>query len=272
MHHINLNVKYKNGDVFTIYPLGDFHIGHKSCRLDKLQANIEEIKKDDTAFVILLGDLAECIVPGDKKRFRYDQIHDAFVQNVGTLPTAYLDYLKELLEPIKSKIIASHNGNHEDSLLKYYYRDINAELCGYLGVPYVPGHLFTKINFSYETGGHQKSIIINSAHGHKSGYKTGSKVNFMEDLPSWIDANLILRGHSHSLFCNKKIKIGPNSRNTKIVQKEILVAHCGSYLEAYKSGSKTYAEDSDMAPTTIGILKIFIEFGNDEYTLSYLIR
>lgn len=272
MHHINVSKKYKSGDVFTLIPIGDLHIGNASCDIGKLEENIKEIAEDDTALVILLGDLAECIVPADKKRFDFDEIHPMFKRHVKTLPTAYLKYLVKLLTPIKDKILCSHNGNHEDSLLKYYFQDLNDQLCESLGINCSPGQAFTKINFSYGSGGHQQSIMVNSAHGHKAGRRTGSKVNFMEDMPAWIEADIIVRGHSHSLFCNKTVRLVPNPRNTKTLKKEILVAHCGSYLSTYTSGNTTYAEDSDYPPSAVGILRIYVELTDKDYSLSYKIK
>lgn len=198
MQHVNVALKYKSGDVFTIYPLGDLHVGNASCDMKKFEESINEIKNDDSAIVVMMGDLAECIVPADKKRFNFDEIHPMFQPKIATLPSAYLEYLTDILNPIKNKIIGIHKGNHEGALLKYYFRDIIAELCGNLGVKYLPGMAFTKINFSYLTGGHQQSLIMNTSHGHKAGRKSGAKVNFMEDLPSWIDAQVILRGHCFS--------------------------------------------------------------------------
>jgi predicted phosphodiesterase len=272
LQHVNVALKYKGGDVFTIYPLGDLHVGNASCDMKKFEESINEIKNDDSAIVVMMGDLAECIVPADKKRFNFDEIHPMFQPKIATLPSAYLEYLTDILNPIKNKIIGIHKGNHEGALLKYYFRDIIAELCGNLGVKYLPGMAFTKINFSYLTGGHQQSLIMNTSHGHKAGRKSGAKVNFMEDLPSWIDAQVILRGHSHSLFCNKTIRIGPNAQNTKLIKKEVLVGHTGSFLSTYVSDNTTYAEDQDYAPSPIGTLKIFVELNNGSYDLSYKIK
>jgi predicted phosphodiesterase len=240
--------------------------------MKKFEDAIEDIKNDDTAKVILMGDLAECIVPSDKKRFNFDEIHPIFQSSISTLPSAYLEYLTDILNPIKNKIIGIHQGNHESALLKYYFRDIIAELCGRLDVKYLPGMAFTKINFSYLTGGHQQSVLINSAHGHKAGRKDGSKVNFMDDMRAWLDADVILRGHSHSLFCNKTVRMETNPKNTKIIMRDVLVGHAGSFLSTYTTNNTTYAEDQDYPPAPIGRLKIFVELDDTTHTLSYNIK
>lgn len=271
MHHINVNYEYQGPTQFTFYPVGDFHIGNAACDLKKVENTIEGIAKTKNSFVILMGDLAENILPNDK-RFNADEIHPRFKSFYKTLPTEYLSYLVNLLTPIKDKIITIHDGNHEETLQKYYFRNLSAELAGHLNTKYTPAQTFTKIQFEYPNkGGHMKSLVINTAHGHQAGRSTGSKVNFMENAVAWIDADIILRGHSHSLFANKTSRMGVNPRNSKLVRKEIIVGHTGSALETYTSNATTYAERADYRTNTDGFMKIFIDVDLDEIRLSYLI-
>lgn len=271
MHHINVNFKYHGEERFTVYPIGDMHIGNIGCDIPLYKEAIKEVENDPNGIVILMGDLAENILPNDK-RFTLSEIHPLFINQTQTLPTAYLDFLVETLSPIKEKIIGIHRGNHEETLLKYYYRDICAELAGLLGTKYIPAQAFTKLSFEYTGGGgHKKSVIINSAHGHQSGRMTGGKVNFMENAAGWIDADLVLRGHSHSLFATKSLRMGVNPRNNKLIEKEVVVGHTGSFLSTYSSGATTYAEKSDYRPPAKGMMKIFIDVSLDKIKLSYQI-
>ena len=271
MHHINVNYEYHNQKQFSFFPLGDFHIGNAACDLNKIESTVEQIAKTKDSFVILMGDLAEYIMPSDK-RYNHDEIHPRFRQYYQTLPSEYLNYLINLLTPIKEKIITIHDGNHEETLQKYYYRNISAELAGALGTKYTPAQTFTKVQFQYpNNGGHVKSIVINTSHGHQSGRTTGSKVNFMENAVSWIDADIILRGHSHSLFANKTTRMGTNPRNSKIIKKEIIVGHTGSALDTYTSNTTTYAERADYRMNTEGFMTIFIDVDIKNIRLSYQI-
>jgi hypothetical protein len=271
MQHINCSYEYQGEETFSLYAISDLHLGNASCDKKLFETTINEVEKDDNAIVLFLGDLAECITPSDK-RFCYEEIDPEFQSKISVLPTAYKDWLLERLSPISEKIIGMHSGNHEQALQRYAFRDLTAELAGALDTKYITASCFTKLQFSYpNNGGHVQSVTINSAHGHQSGRKTGGKVNAMEDFPAWIDAEILLRAHSHSLFATKTIRIQPNPRNTKVVEKEIIVGHTGSFFSTYNTDNSTYAEQQDYPPSKKGCLRIFITISKDKKSLSYMI-
>ena len=44
-----VNVPYKTGDVFSLYPIGDVHLGSVNCDKDLFDATIKRIRDDPKA-------------------------------------------------------------------------------------------------------------------------------------------------------------------------------------------------------------------------------
>lgn len=115
---------------YTLYDTGDWHLGPLTCHFDGLCAMIEKIAEDDSAFVVLKGDLTDAIVPGDK---RYAHTGMDFKRLLLT-PMEQADKVVEILRPIRHKILTSVIGNHE-------YTNINTinstkYICDQLGFHY----------------------------------------------------------------------------------------------------------------------------------------
>jgi len=111
-----------------LFFLGDFHIGNKACNIEALERDIALVRENKNARVILMGDFVEGIDPKDK-RFNIDDIDEA----LNTITRQHLK-VRKLLRPIKDKIYAIIEGNHEFSVRSSGY-DITEILSEDLNVP-----------------------------------------------------------------------------------------------------------------------------------------
>ena len=58
---------YAPGQTFRLVPLGDIHLGSANCDTGALWRTILDIKQDENARVIVMGDVIEAIGPKDKR-------------------------------------------------------------------------------------------------------------------------------------------------------------------------------------------------------------
>ena len=56
-------------DVFTLFPIGDVHMGAKNCAEKHLRKYIDHIQKTPMSAWVGGGDYCECIKPSDMKRY-----------------------------------------------------------------------------------------------------------------------------------------------------------------------------------------------------------
>jgi len=240
MYKISKDIKIgKTVNQIEIIPTGDWHLGSVNCNRRKLKEYLEYIRITPNCYLIGMGDLVDCILPKDK---RYDASGD--FRNLDELKQETL----ELLKPIRDKIIVLLTGNHEIKLQKEGYGDPIKWLCSELKVPYGGFSCFIKIHAIPDT--HRKSLIIFAHHGFFSGRKRGSKINNIEDLSAYWDADIFLAGHSHDIFSSRKVKIGwAGSR-------DLLFINTGSFVETASWRTSNYSEIHGFPPQRLGVVKV----------------
>lgn len=239
----------------SLYFLGDFHVGSTNTDYKALEKKIDEIKEIPNAFAVLTGDLAECIEIKDK-RFNIASVDKRFYTRLGDLSTAQFEYVKNLLEPISSKILCAVKGNHENKIITEYSHDVHLDLCRNLKIPDIgtTGFLVLKLNREQY---HAPNLTVFLTHGWASGRLTGNKVNLTESLANSFSADIYINGHTHSLWVSNKsfISVAGNGIKTK----DKWFGNSGSFLKTYDEDGNCYAEKECLPPTKIGCLlfKIF---------------
>jgi predicted nucleotidyltransferase len=107
-------------DLVTLYPLGDWHLGSEHCDVKLIKKQIETIKQDKTARVILMGDLAETATKESVGAGVYEQSENAQQQMMK---------VKNLLYDIRHIIDGAVTGNHEERIYKQSGFDLTLYLC-----------------------------------------------------------------------------------------------------------------------------------------------
>lgn len=90
-------------DKVKIVTLADLHIGDKYCDLKLVKSWIDEIKNNEDMYCILNGDLMNNAIKSSVSNVYEDVM----------TPKQQLHYVREMLEPIKDKILLITTGNHE---------------------------------------------------------------------------------------------------------------------------------------------------------------
>jgi len=250
-----VKIPYSEGDTIKLHPWGDFHLLSASCDTTALFAKREEIINDPLSYFLFMGDGAECITPNDP-RWNAGGIDWNILSHgdIDNIPDITKEYLGDFFQPLAQKCVGYHRGNHEASVDKHCQTNISTSVMLNAGISldlYSEGMAFTRLVFD-DGKKHTQSIVINSAHGRQAGEQDGAKINKMKRALSYFRCDILVRGHSHSLFTSPSEWLCPNESHTKLVTHRGYVGHTGSYMRAYEHDTTCYAEVADYPPTTIG--------------------
>jgi len=238
----------------TIIPIGDVHYGNINVDLAKFKETIEYIRTKENCYAILMGDMCEAIIMADK-RFDIESVAPELRARVGDITFAQYENMRDMLMPIKHKILLSIRGNHGDNLRTRYNTDFDAWMCKELAVPMAGYSAFLKVKLD-RSQFHAETLTFFVHHGIMSSRMTGAKVNAVEKLSESFVADIYLNGHSHDLFCTIKVQLSAAGKHIKENRKYF--AHTGTFLKTYVEGNLSYAERALYPPLKTGVLKFTI--------------
>jgi predicted phosphodiesterase len=226
-------------ELITLYPLGDWHLGSEHCDVKLINKQINEIKKDQTARIILMGDLAETATKESVGAGVYEQEQNAQQQMMR---------VKNLLYDVRHLIDGVVTGNHEERIYKTSGFDLSLYLCQMLEIE--NKYMRYQGVVGYVIG--QRSYLVNVWHGSGGGGSAGASLNRLQKQSEYVLADIYLMGHVHKRQVHTKQMIIPNPRYEK---KEIIMQYfvaTGSSLDYENS----YAESAGMTPSQKGFTKI----------------
>ena len=140
-----------------VYAIGDVHVGSREFNERTVRRKIEIIKNDSFGVVSLCGDLGDYGLKNSKTNVYQETMS----------PIAQRDYIYELFEPIKDKIIACVPGNHEERLVREVGICPMYDLCVLWGIPeiYRENIAITRLVFGKLKGQQQNSFVGLTTHG-----------------------------------------------------------------------------------------------------------
>lgn len=187
-----------------LVPLADFHIGCRDVAIDAIRGYIEWIKNRNNAFTVLNGDMLNCATK-DSSAELYDDL---------TTPDAAYAVARELLMPIKNRILMITRGNHEEAIYRKSGADYMARLAYDLGdIPYRPDGGMVGIRLSTDGGSHNIMCWVYATHGWGGARTIGAKVKKAQDLLPVANADIYVISHDHTQNINRgNILEPPRSR------------------------------------------------------------
>lgn len=251
----------KHGQTFTLYPLGDVHLGSANCDVDLFTRTVNAIRQDPAARWIGLGDYCEWITIRDP-RWHAGGIDEKIINlaNLDRIGDRYVEVMSDLLHPIMDKCWAFGDGNHEQKFAEFHQTNLSMRILERAGAP---GDLYsgwagmTRVVFE-DDNQHRAATHIYHSHGWQGGRMSGAKVNQMEKLLAWIDADIYLHGHSHSRFIVPVDRLRTNHAFTKVKADKTYVAHTGSFLKTYQQDTVSYSERAGYPPTSLGTVRFHL--------------
>ncbi len=183
-------------EVLELHTFADEHIGDDHCDMDRLRERIEYIKNNPNAYCIMNGDILDYA-----SRSSIGDIETREFNIMGQLEVAV-----ELFSPIKDKIIAITNGNHEARGYRKEGFDMSKMIAMQLGIvdKYTPTSAMIFLHFGTSAKnqggdrGHSAQLYtIYVYHGSGGGRKEGAKAIRLADMAGIIDADIYIHSHTH---------------------------------------------------------------------------
>lgn len=286
MKTITKNIEYPSrSDTFKICPLFDVHLGSLACDEKLLKRDIAEIERTKNALVILGGDMIDAVNHMDTKRYVPSKLAP-WCRGSDDVMMEQIDMLTKYLAPIRDKIVAVIEGNHESAASKHNARSIFRDICGRiagldgrasqiaLGVEGFLVLRFVRKSPGQKVKGASWPMVIYARHGYGGGRKKGGKINNLADLLYAYDCDLALSGHIHDKLYTSVVRTGP-SRNGGFVTKEIHGVSCGTYLSPYIAPTKqgmpqnTYGQRGGYFPSTLGRPRITVRPSKRQMSITF---
>jgi len=190
-------------NVVYLVPLSDLHIGSGGFPEENVAGYIEWILEHDNAYTILNGDIINAATK-DTAAELYDDL---------ITPDKAYAKARDLLMPIKDRVLMITRGNHEENIYKKVGVDFCARLAYDLGCEdkYQPDGGLCGIRLGLNN--HHAMCWIYAVHGWGGARTIGAKVKKAQDLALVADADIYVLSHDHTENVNRgNIMRPPRSR------------------------------------------------------------
>lgn len=235
-----------------LIPLADLHIGCRQSAVDIIRGYLDWIKTHANAFTILNGDLMNCATKDSTPELYEDLI----------TPDEEYKVLRQLLLPIKDKILMITRGGHEEAIFRRVGCDYMARLAYDLGdIDYRPDG--GMVGMKLTRNNHSALFKTYATHGWGGARTIGAKVKKSEDLAIAVDADCYVLSHDHTqnihrlnylslpkshLSCKKPVYLRKERK---------LLINTGGFIEY--SG---YIQRKGYSPQDIGTPRVRMELKN----------
>ena len=226
----NLSKKLKS---LELHLFADEHIGDNNCDIERLKERINYVATHDNAYCVLNGDILDY----------------ASRSSIGDIETRQFNIMEqiqtgvELFAPIKDKILAITNGNHENRAYKKEGIDISKLVAMQLGIEdkYSPTSAFIFLRFGELSSHYHNNPVcytIYMLHGSGGGRKEGAKAIRLADMASICDADVMIHSHTHLPMIMKQGFFRVDYQNSTVANHTKLFVntasnlHYGGYGEA----------------------------------------
>ena len=234
-------------ETLEIYPLGDVHIGDPQKDRKRLNQYMQEVQAEDNRYVIVNGDIINNAV-------RHG-VSDIYIEELN--PNEQIDRAVALLEPIKHKILAITEGNHENRTYRNDGILVMYQVAQRLGIPHVYSEgsylIFVKFGKSMGRDYRKMPYAIYGKHGTGGGRKVGAKAIRLVEMSETIDADVFLVSHTHTPIILRKKFFRTDYRNQKITEVDQLFVNTNAFLNF-----GGYGEEKGFSPASTQYPKIIL--------------
>ncbi len=263
METLTRRIRYASrSDVFSLWFLGDLHIGSASCDEDAIKATVKAIEADPLALWVGLGDMAEFI---NRQDYRFRQaslaqwLRGDEMEYGDDLVEAQIERVIARLKPIAGRCLGLCYGNHEDRQHATFDRNVHRRvwqglLAECADVQNLTDEALARLIFV--RGGHTSTLDMYLHHGWFAGRKAGSKVNNLHDLFAAWDVDIIAVGHGHErMLAPPAVTIRIDATGAPREWRRYALM-TGSYIRSHKAGATSYASRRGFRPNDIGAVRL----------------
>lgn len=230
--------------------MSDLHIGGLHVDYDLIESELKRAKSIG-AKILINGDVFDAIMPGDRKRYRANNLHPRMFQAGDDMIGESIRWAIEILQPYKDDIIMIGDGNHDDAVARYHHIEPVKHLVIALngtGEPTVKyggyhGFIHVKMPVSESTGrARWANYVIHYHHGAGGGAPVTKGAITFSRAAMWLEGvDAIWRGHTHQRQAGRDSKISFNTKilvpSERVMTKDVLTLRTGSYIDTYKGTS-----------------------------------
>ncbi len=255
-------IEYSGDRVFSLYFVGDSHIGNLGHDRELWLHDLDVIANDPYALCIYTGDAVEAITPSDP-RWDGEELPEEFFHSIGKLPHAQIKRFKSEISPIAEKIIGIHRGNHDNRFKREHYCPLIETVCEDLDVKCLYDVALTRLVFRHigDKGERTRTytLPVYSEHGSGGGASDGANLNKLMLKQADFEAKVYARGHCHRKGVWEAARLSIPSRGRLQLQEQIaLFVLSGSYLRTYQQGANGYGQRASYKPTVLGCERVMI--------------
>ena len=272
----DLVIPYKTSQSgFKLFCIGDIHAGTIHCVEDDIKAKVTQIAKEKNSYWIGMGDYADCIIFSDK-RFDPRNIDTEFaLETKKTIKYLNLDetidkqyqYILKAFDKIKDKCLGVLTGNHEEKIRLSYNRDITRDLARQLHVPYLGFCSLVRLTFARQ-GSSVQTFDIYATHSNIAGRSSGGKINRLESIMGYFDADIYFIAHGHKKFTTSISQLSLQQNGLKMKTKKKVGGMTGSFLKGYTADTMGYAERGGYMPADLGVINVSIVPSSNDLHIS----
>jgi len=227
---------------FRIYPVGDLHSDSLAFDEARFRSYIEFIaqdgKKSKSAIALVVGDYCEGRVPGQKHFDPASLIPEAR-QRLGDYVSYNLDRAEKLLSPLRKAGVPTFlwAGNHDHYM---EYSGFTAMLADRLKAVFMGDEGMIRLRVGPARG--RDCLTLYGTHGSGGAGLPGAKVNAMQRIPQWVDADLIIAGHVHDGMVRIVPRLGVAARGgLRLIERPVALVRAPAFVKRAVAGVNTYA-------------------------------
>jgi len=254
-------IKYKRSyPDLKLYCIGDIHAGTIHCLEREVEEKIKEIRDDENALWVGMGDYAEFITPRDN---RFDPHQRSIAEWVETddIAKTQTDWVIKLFEPIKDKCLGLLYGNHEEAIRKHNHDNVQKWICDGLGVDNLGFSCHLRLYFHRKNSNERHLVTGSITHGTSGAITDGAKLTALRRFMENSDADFYAYAHVHDYISKSKpILVTKGAYDEgKIKSREIIGATTASWFRTYTRGIvASYGEQKLYPATVLGCAKFII--------------
>jgi len=234
-----------SGNDLTLCLMSDLHIGGLHVDYDLIKQELDIAKKRN-AKIFINGDVFDAIMPGDRKRYRANNLHPRMYQAGDDMIGESLRWAYEMLEPYKDNIVMIGDGNHDDSVARYHHIEPVKHLVVMLNgsdgkIQYGGYHGFIHVKLDISTSGDKCRVghyVMHYHHGAGGAAPVTKGAITFSRASMWIEGvDAIWRGHTHHRQAGRDNKVAFNrsveNLESRVLTRDVLTLRTGSYFDTY---------------------------------------
>lgn len=210
-------------DYVTLYPISDVHLGARNCREEEFREYIARIEQDDSAVVVLAGDIINNGIIASKT--------DVYAERY--TPEEQKELAIEILSPIASKVIACVAGNHEYRTVKSVCQDVMKDIAHRCGFHKVYGRdaVFLKLQVGKKKNHQPAAYMIYVSHGSGGGSLLGGAANKQDKFQMSVEGlDISITGHTHKPLKAHSGRLVFDPQHCMVTERNTLVFVCTAWL------------------------------------------